>query len=156
ASPSPSDDNILMDDDAQRPAGTDAQRRLDIEIASDELIAGARTASLCGFADGADQIAFALAPSQFGSDAEQGRERDALQELPRMAVDLVGQAHIALRVGRRNIVDPNRRTIGQDDPLPDDERATLTERDDAVVTADQPRALGYQQMLSRHAVIDIF
>src|SRR3546814_14701299 len=81
ASPSAPDDNILLDDDAKRPARTDAKRRLDIEIAGYKLITRPSSALLRGFADGANKIAFALAPSEFGSNAEQGRERDTLQEL---------------------------------------------------------------------------
>src|SRR3546814_16964792 len=92
ASPGPIHDNILMEDDTERPARTDAQRRLDIEIAGDKLVAGARPALLGGFADGANKIAFALTPSQFGADAEQGRKLDALKKLPGVAVDPVGQA----------------------------------------------------------------
>src|SRR3546814_910497 len=114
ASPRPSDDNILVDDDTKRPARTDAQRRLDIEIAGDKPVAGARSALLRGFANGADKVAFVPAPSQFGADAEQRRKHDTLQYLPGVAVDLIGEARIALRVGRRHIVDANGRTIGQD------------------------------------------
>src|SRR3546814_1452563 len=100
ASPGPIHDNILMEDDTERPARTDAQRRLDIEIAGDKLVAGARPALLGGFADGANKIAFALTPSQFGADAEQGRKPDALKKLQGVAVDPVGQASRTLRNGR--------------------------------------------------------
>src|SRR3546814_11955830 len=62
ASPSAPDDNILLDDDAKRPARTDAKRRLDIEIAGYKMITRASSALLRGFADGANKIAFALAP----------------------------------------------------------------------------------------------
>lgn len=59
--------------DPQRPAGPHLERRLHIEIARDQLIAGARTTLLRGLADSANEIAFATAPAQFGSNAEQGR-----------------------------------------------------------------------------------
>src|SRR3546814_9678253 len=85
----------------------------------DELIPCPCTALLSRFANGADKIAFALAPSQFGSDAEQRRERDVLQELPGVPVDPVGETRIALCVGCRDIVDADGRSIGQDDALPD-------------------------------------
>src|SRR3546814_15482215 len=75
-----------MHDDTKRPAGPHAQGRLDIEMTRDELIPCPCTALLSRFANGADKIAFALAPSQFGSDAEQRRERDVLQELPGVPV----------------------------------------------------------------------
>src|SRR3546814_16137051 len=104
ASPSAPDDNILLDDDAKRPARTDAKRRLDIEIAGYKLITRPSSALLRGFADGANTIAFALAPSAFGSTAEQGRERATLQELPRVVVDIVGLTRITLLVGRRPLM----------------------------------------------------
>src|SRR3546814_15076516 len=68
-----------------------------------------------------------------------------LQELPRVVVDLVGQTRIALRVSRRHIIDADRRSIGQDYALPDNQRAALAERDDAIVAAAQPRAFREQQ-----------
>src|SRR3546814_12013188 len=49
ASPRPTDHNVFVDDDAQRPARPDAHSRLDIEIAGDELVARPRTALLGGF-----------------------------------------------------------------------------------------------------------
>src|SRR3546814_17418469 len=61
ASPRPPDDNILVDDDTQRPAGPDAHSRLDIEIAGDELVARARAALLRGLADRSNKVALAAA-----------------------------------------------------------------------------------------------
>lgn len=71
ASPRPPDDNILVDDDTQRPAGADAHSRLDIEIAGDELVARSRAALLGGLADSAHKVALGAAETQFGADAEQ-------------------------------------------------------------------------------------
>src|SRR3546814_21137646 len=79
ASPRPPDDNILVDDDTQRPAGPDAHSRLDIEIAGDELVARARAALLRGLADRPTQVALAAAKTQFRADHKQRRERHALQ-----------------------------------------------------------------------------
>src|SRR3546814_10033632 len=93
---------------------------------------------LSRFANGADKFAFALAPSQFGSDAEQRRGPVVLQELPGVPVDPVGETRIALCVGCRDIVDADGRSIGQDDALPDHERPALAEDHDAIVAPDQP------------------
>src|SRR3546814_3221727 len=49
-----------------------------------------------------------------------------------------------------------RSAIGQDDALPDEQRPALTESDDAVIAADQARALRYQQGSARHRVEHIF
>src|SRR3546814_19366677 len=61
ASPRLPDDKILVDDDAKRPAGADAQGRLNIEIAGNELIASPRSVLLRGFANRAHKVAFAIA-----------------------------------------------------------------------------------------------
>src|SRR3546814_21066658 len=52
-------------------------------------------------------------------------------------------------------VDADRRSVGEDNPLPHDERAALPERDVAIVAADQRRALRDQQRPPRHTIIDI-
>src|SRR3546814_8970997 len=69
-----------------------------------------------------------------------------------MPVDPVGETGIALRIGRGHIVDADRRSVGEDNPLPHDERAALPERDVAIVAADQPRALRDQQRPPRHTI----
>src|SRR3546814_13075081 len=84
ASPSAPVDNILLDDDAKRPARTDAKRRLDIEIAGYTLITSPSSALLRGFADGANKTAFSFAPSAFGSNADKCRERATLTQLQRV------------------------------------------------------------------------
>src|SRR3546814_12769286 len=98
ASPSAPDDNILLDDDAKRPARTDAKRRLDIEIAGYKLITRSSSALLRGFADGANKIALALAPYELGTNAEQGREGDTLKKIHRVVVARGGTTRQALRV----------------------------------------------------------
>src|SRR3546814_12836944 len=108
-----------MHDDTKRPAGPHAQGRLDIEMTRDELIPCPCTALLSRFANGADKIAFALAPSQFGSDAEQRRERDVLQELQGVPVATVGATRIALCVCCRDFVVAVGRSIGQAYSMPD-------------------------------------
>ena len=75
------------------------------------------------------------------ADAKHGRQRDALQQLPGVKVDLISEAGISAGVRGRQAVNDDGRAIRQDDALPDDERALLAERDDVVVLADQARAL---------------
>src|SRR3546814_15906542 len=48
------------------------------------------------------------------------------------------------------------RSVGQNEPVPHDQRPALPEGHDAVVTADQPRTLGDKQRATRHAIISIF
>ena len=61
--------------------------------------------------------------AKFGADAEQRRERHALEQRPGVEIDLVRKPGIAGRIGRRHIVDAQRTAVGHDDPLPDDQRA---------------------------------
>src|SRR3546814_893386 len=106
---------VAVNDNTKRPAGTHAQGRLDPETARDELIARARAALLGGFADRADEIAFAAAETELAADPEQRREHDPLQKLPAMPVDPVGETGIALRIGRGHIVDRSEaRRVGKE------------------------------------------
>ena len=72
-----------------------------------------------------------------------------------MEVDLVGKTGVAAGVGGRQVVDHDRGAVGQDDALPDDERALLAEGDDVVVLADEARALRDEQEPSRDRVVDV-
>src|SRR5690606_16178391 len=75
-------------------------------------------------------------PRELAADTKHGRQRDTLQQLPGVKVDLIGEAGIAAGVRRRQTVDDDGRAIGKDHALPDDERALLAECDDVVVFAD--------------------
>lgn len=124
-----------MDDDAQRPARADRDRRLNVQVLLDDALAGLVGALGRRLPNGLHQIALGAAKGGLRADAEQCRERDALQEVPGVEVDLVLEAGIACRVGRREIVDHGRSAVGHDDALPDQQRPALPERDDAVVGA---------------------
>src|SRR3546814_2210372 len=100
-----------------------------------------------------DLVAVAV-QRELRSHAEQRRERDAFDQLPGVSVDLVLQAGIARRIGRRRVVDRERAAVGHDQPLPDDLRTRLAERGFAVVAADQPRALRNEERASGRAVVD--
>lgn len=144
-----------MHDDAQRPAGPHGDRRLHIEIALDEALAGAVGGRLRGELQRPNQIAVARAESELAADAEHGGECDALQELPGMQIDLVGKAGIAAGIRRREIVDHHRAAVGPDDALPDDEGAFLPEGDDVVILADQARSLWDEEEAAGHRVENV-
>ena len=95
------------------------------------------------------------AEGELAADAEHGRQRHALQQLPGVEIDLVGEAGVAAGVGGRQVVDHDRAAVGQDDALPDDERALLAEGDDVVVLADETGALRDQQVAARDGVVDV-
>ncbi len=71
-----------MDDDPERPAGTDCDGRLDVQVLLGDALAGPVDVLLGGFADRPDQVALVAAQAQLRADAEQGGECDALDEPP--------------------------------------------------------------------------
>jgi len=70
-------------------------------------------------------------------------------------VNIVGQAGIALCIRCRQVVDLDGRAVRHDNSLPDNKRAALTERNDAVIGADQARTLRNEKRLPRHRVVDV-
>src|SRR3546814_1363747 len=74
---------------------------------------------------------------QLRTDPKKSRERDALEQRPCVEVDLVLQARITRRIGRRHIVDPHRAAVGQHDPLPDDQCSLLPKCNDTVVRSEE-------------------
>lgn len=85
-----------MRNDAKRPAGAHGDGRLDVEMPLDEAVTGAVGGRLRRELQGADEITVSRpAKHQLATDAEYGCQRDALQQLPGMKVDLVGEAGVA-------------------------------------------------------------
>ena len=59
-----------------------------------------------------DEVAVAVvAEGELAADAEHGRQRDALQQLPGVQIDLIGEAGIAAGVGGRQVVDHDRGAV---------------------------------------------
>ena len=135
-----------MDDHAQRPAGSNRDRRLQVQVLLDDPLAGLVGGLLGGFADGLDEVVFVAAEGHLPAHAEKRRQCDALEEAPGVVVDLVLQAGIPCRIGCRQVVDENRTAVRHDDPLPDQEGPSLAEGDDAVIGADQPRSLRDEEL----------
>jgi hypothetical protein len=71
-----------VDHDPERPAGTDGDGRLDVQVLLSNALAGPVDVLLGGFADRPDQVALVAAEAQLRADAEQGGKRDALDEPP--------------------------------------------------------------------------
>ena len=92
-----------MDDDPERPAGTDSDGRLDVQVLLGDALAGPVDVLLSGLANGPDQVALVAAQAQLRADAEQGGERDALDEPPGVVIDLVLEPGIARGIGRGQI-----------------------------------------------------
>ncbi len=94
-------------------------RFADVEIAGCDLVAGARDVLLRRFPDRLDEIALA-GESHVRAHAEQGRDRNALEQRPGVEIHFIRETRIAGRVGGRHIVEPDRAAVGHDDALPHD------------------------------------
>lgn len=125
--------------------------RLHIQVATGELVSSPRPTVLSRHADCLNQV---TRPGQreLGADAEEGRQDHALEELPRVEIDVVGETSIARTISRRHI---ERTSVWQNNTLPDDRRPFLPEGDNAVVRSDQPRPLGNEKDAARCAVIGV-
>src|SRR5258708_29258655 len=73
---------VLVNDDAQRPARTDRDRRLDVQVLLDGALAGRIGALRRRLSDRLHEIALRASKRGLGTDAKERREGDALQELP--------------------------------------------------------------------------
>src|SRR3546814_3572633 len=78
---------VLVNDDAQRPARPHGDGRLDVEVALGDPLAGTVGVALRGLANGPQEIALVLAEGQLGADAEQRSEEHTseLQSLMRIS-----------------------------------------------------------------------
>jgi hypothetical protein len=83
---------VLVDKDTQRPAWPDRDGRLDIEVPLDQALSRAVGRGLRRLLQRLDEVAFRIPEGELAADAEDGREGDALEELPGVEVDLVGEA----------------------------------------------------------------
>ena len=144
-----------MNDNAQRPAGTDGDGRLDVEVLLNNALAGLIDILLGRFANRLDEIALLASERDLGADAQQSGQSHALQQRPGVVIDIIRQPGIAGGIGCGQIVDLDGGTIGQDDALPHQQGPRLAEGDDAVIGADQARALRDQQNLPGDAVMDV-
>ena len=132
----------------ERPAGPHGQRRLDIEIAFGQALAGLIDGIAGGTLQDAQQIALLSgAEACLAADSEQAGEHDALDQLPGVEIDLVFQTGIAFIVGGGQIVDDDGRTVGQDHAVPDDERPLLSVGHDGIIFSEQARPLRNEQVV---------
>src|SRR3546814_19810215 len=73
----------------------------------------------------------------------------------RSIVDLVLEPGIAGGVRRGQVLDHDRGAVRHDDAIPDDERPTLADGDDAVVFADEACTLRDQEIAAGRRVVDV-
>src|SRR6185437_1711207 len=92
------EDEVFVEDHAEWPARADGDGRLDIEVALHQALAGAVGRELGGLLQRLDEVVVAGAEGKLAADTEHGGERDPLQELPGVEVDLVGKTRVAAGV----------------------------------------------------------
>src|SRR5581483_6865938 len=86
------EDEVFVHDDPQGPAGAHGDGRLHVEVPLDEALAGTVGGRLRRELQSADEIVVAGAEREFAPHSEHGGERHALQELPGVEIDLIGEA----------------------------------------------------------------
>mmetsp|Transcript_1025 Transcript_1025/g.2594 ORF Transcript_1025/g.2594 Transcript_1025/m.2594 type:complete len:409 (+) Transcript_1025:2413-3639(+) len=148
---------IAIDDDPHRQARPFGQRRLDVHVAPDHLLADLVDAVLRAVASG-DHDPVAVLPvlrrGQLGTHAQQRGQRRTREDAIPVPIDAILQAGVTGRVGAREVVELQRRRVRQDDAVPHHLHAALPVAHLAVVFAQDARALGDQQKLARGRVVD--
>src|SRR5690242_17619605 len=143
------ENEIMGDHHADGETRPDRDRRLDIERAPDQLLAGLIEALRCALSDRLRQIVLAAAGARFGADAQERGEDRRLEQHAPVVVDLVLEAGIALGIGAGLTLQHDRATVRHDQAIPDEERTCLPKGDLRIVLSDQPRALRDQEDLAR-------
>ena len=72
-----------------------------------------------------------------------------------MVVDAVFKARVTLGVRARLALQDDRATVGEQEPVPNQQHAALPETDAIVILTDHARTLRYEKDMARGAVIDI-
>src|SRR3546814_8297869 len=81
-------------------------------------------------------------------------EKPAALDAAPMFIDPVLEPGITGGVARGLAIEDDRASIGQDQPVPDQQHAALSEGDVCVIVADQARTLGDEQGAACRTVID--
>ena len=92
---------IAVDDHADREARPDRQRRLDIEVAPNDLLTGLVEGIPCPTSQRLNNVAVVAAGAKFGPNAQQSRKCRGFEQLAPVIVDFVLKAGITRRVGAR-------------------------------------------------------
>src|ERR1700693_248997 len=146
---------VAVNNYTHRKAGPDRDRRLDVQIATNNLLSGLveavrTTAPECGH-DGAVVVGCA----ELGADAEGGRECSRHDQAAPMVIDLILEAGEALGVGARLAFEHDGAPVRHEQPGPNKQDPVLPERDLAVVEPNELRSLRDQQKPAGWAVKNV-
>src|SRR3546814_10011390 len=141
---------IAVDHYADREPRPHCNRRLDIKITPRDLLADLVDAVLQSVPSGDDDPAVAsliVRSRQLRADAEQRRECGAGRKATPVMIDLVGNAGITRLICSRHPLKRERRSVGQDQPCPDQQRPFLTITDIAVVERSEEHTSELQSLM---------
>jgi hypothetical protein len=146
---------VAVDDHAHRKAGPDGDCRLDIEIAANNLLTGLIETVRAAAPERGHDGAVAARGSEFGANAEHGRERGRREQAAPMMIDVIFEAREPLSVGAGLAFEHDGVPVRHEQPGPDQQDPVLPERDLAVVEPNELRSLQNQQKSAAWAVIDV-
>ena len=133
---------IAVDDHADREARPDRQRRLDIEIAPNDLLTGLVEGIPCPTSQRLNNVAVVAAGAEFGPNAKQSGKCRGFEQFAPVVVDFVLEAGVTRRIGTRLAFEHDEAPVWHYEAGPDQEHARLPKSDLAIIDPDQSRALG--------------
>ena len=121
------ENEIAIDDNAHWKTGANGQRRLNIQAATDNLLAGLIQRVPCPVPQSLDDgtvVAVGVgARAELGSDSKQRLQGSSFEQFAPMVVDFVFEAGISCRVCTRLPLKNNRTTVRHDKAGPDQQHA---------------------------------
>jgi hypothetical protein len=114
---------ITVHDHTDRETRSDGERWLDIEITPNHLLTGLTEGIPCPTTQRLNNSAVAAAGTEFGPNAQQGRERRSLEQLQPVIVDLILKASVATGIRSRLTFEYDRATVWHNKPGPNQEHA---------------------------------
>ena len=123
------EDEIARDDHPHRKAWPDRQSRLDIEVASDNLLAGLIEALCAATPQSLNERIFIARRAELRADPENGRERGGAGETKPMMINFVLKPRLARCIGSWLALENDRAPVGENEPVPDEQHARLSEGD---------------------------
>src|SRR5260370_5368895 len=146
---------IAVDDDPHRETGPDRNRRLNVEVAADDLLPGLIQAVGAATPQRRYDGAVVVGGAEVRADAKHRRERRRHQQPAPMMIDFVLEPGKSLRVGAGLALQDDRAPVRHEQPRPDQEHAVLPERDLAVIDADKLAALWDEALVPGRAFVAV-
>src|SRR5690606_1330233 len=131
---------VTSDDDPDREARPDGQRWRDLQLALDDLLPGLVDGVLRAITDGTDQAVLVVG-RQLRADAEQRGQACGLHQIPPVVVHPVLKSGIAGSVRTGQTLEDDGAATRQNQAIPHQEHAALTENHAVIILANDARPL---------------